>query len=78
MLGKKWQRSATWVNMTITKQPQPINARSLGICASVAQKFKQYRARELVLEPAAFPLFATGLGTLGLLGWRRKRKAQVD
>jgi hypothetical protein len=25
--------------------------------------------------PAALPLFATGLGTLGLLGWRRKRKA---
>jgi hypothetical protein len=24
--------------------------------------------------PAAFPLFATGLGALGLLGWRRKRK----
>jgi hypothetical protein len=24
--------------------------------------------------PAAFPLFATGLGGLGLLGWRRKRK----
>ena len=23
--------------------------------------------------PAAFPLFATGLGVLGLLGWRRKR-----
>ena len=27
--------------------------------------------------PAAFPLFATGLGALGLFGWRRKRKAQV-
>jgi hypothetical protein len=27
--------------------------------------------------PAAVPLFATGLGTLGLLGWRRKRKAQT-
>ena len=27
--------------------------------------------------PAALPLFATGLGALGLLGWRRKRKAQV-
>jgi hypothetical protein len=26
--------------------------------------------------PAALPLFATGLGGLGLLGWRRKRKAQ--
>ena len=27
--------------------------------------------------PATLPLFATGLGGLGLLGWRRKRKAQV-
>jgi hypothetical protein len=27
--------------------------------------------------PAALPLFATGLGALGLLGWRRKRKAVV-
>jgi hypothetical protein len=26
--------------------------------------------------PAALPLFATGLGALGLLGWRRKRKAR--
>jgi hypothetical protein len=26
--------------------------------------------------PAALPLFATGLGALGLLGWRKKRKAQ--
>jgi hypothetical protein len=25
--------------------------------------------------PAALPLFAGGLGGLGLLGWRRKRKA---
>jgi hypothetical protein len=28
--------------------------------------------------PAALPLFATGLGALGLLGWRRKRKALAD
>jgi hypothetical protein len=27
--------------------------------------------------PAALPLFATGLGGLGLLGWRKKRKAQI-
>jgi hypothetical protein len=27
--------------------------------------------------PAALPLFATGLGGLGLLGWRRKRKAEA-
>ena len=27
--------------------------------------------------PAAFPLFATSLGGLGLLGWRRKRKTAV-
>lgn len=29
-----------------------------------------------VPEPAALPLFAGGLGALGLLGWRRNRKAQ--
>lgn len=28
--------------------------------------------------PAALPLLATGLGALGLLGWRRKRKARVS
>jgi hypothetical protein len=27
--------------------------------------------------PAALPLFATGLGALGLLAWRRKRRAQA-
>ena len=27
--------------------------------------------------PAAFPLFATALAGMGLLGWRRKRKALV-
>ena len=27
--------------------------------------------------PAALPLFAGGLGALGVLGWRRKRKAQA-
>jgi hypothetical protein len=27
--------------------------------------------------PAALPLFASGLGALGLLGWRRKRKAAL-
>jgi len=27
--------------------------------------------------PAALPLFATGLGAIGLLGWRRRRKAEA-
>jgi len=27
--------------------------------------------------PAALPLFATGLGAMGLFGWRRKRKASA-
>ncbi len=27
--------------------------------------------------PATLPLFVTGLGAMGLFGWRRKRKAQV-
>src|SRR5262249_27334688 len=29
-----------------------------------------------VQVPAGLPLFPTGLGSLGLLGWRRKRKAR--
>jgi hypothetical protein len=28
--------------------------------------------------PAALPLFASGLGALGLLGWRRKRKSRAS
>ena len=28
--------------------------------------------------PGALPLFATGLGALGLLGWRRKKKASLS
>jgi hypothetical protein len=31
-------------------------------------------APEVTPLPAAFPLFASGLGAFGLLGWRRKRK----
>jgi hypothetical protein len=27
--------------------------------------------------PAALPLFATGIGAMGLIGWRRKRKTQA-
>jgi hypothetical protein len=27
--------------------------------------------------PAALPLFATGIGAMGLIGWRRKRKSQA-
>ena len=32
---------------------------------------------QVVPLPGALPLFATGLGLMGLLGWRRKRKAQA-
>jgi hypothetical protein len=28
--------------------------------------------------PATVPLFATGLGAIGLLGWRRRRKSVAD
>jgi hypothetical protein len=36
-----------------------------------------FQSDSTVPLPAALPLFATGLGGLGLLGWRRKRKAQA-
>ena len=34
-------------------------------------------AAGVVPLPAAFPLFATGAGLMGLLGWRRKRKVKT-
>jgi hypothetical protein len=34
----------------------------------------QLVVQDITPIPAALPLFATGLGALGLLGWRRKRK----
>jgi hypothetical protein len=37
----------------------------------------QFRSDVETPLPAALPLFATGLGAMGLLGWRRKRKAQA-
>ncbi len=47
-------------------------------CFPVYYGYQQFNgvASESVLTPlpAALPLFATGLGALGLLGWRRKRK----
>jgi hypothetical protein len=32
---------------------------------------------DVVPLPGALPLFATGIGAMGLIGWRRKRKAQA-
>lgn len=37
--------------------------------------FATEEAQSAVPLPAALALFATGLGALGLIGWRRKRKA---
>jgi hypothetical protein len=43
---------------------------------SVATPVAQFDGTATVTPlPAALPLFATSLGALGLLGWRRKRKA---
>ena len=49
---------------------------SVGLLVDVGRNFNPgtWASSETPL-PAALPLFATGLGALGLLGWRRKRKA---
>jgi hypothetical protein len=43
--------------------------------ADSGHNYSSAAAPSAVPLPAALPLFATGLGALGLLGWRRKRKA---
>jgi hypothetical protein len=39
--------------------------------------FSAISGLEVVPLPATLPLFASGLGALGLLGWRRKRTARA-
>jgi hypothetical protein len=55
-------------------------------CASANNQntFQEVQSLSVIIDsqavtplPAALPLFATGLGGLGLLGWRRKRKPQA-
>jgi probable HAF family extracellular repeat protein len=46
-----------------------------GIAAYDINNAGQIIGNSIVPLPAALPLFATGLVGLGLLGWRRKRKA---
>jgi hypothetical protein len=41
------------------------------------QSFTINTAVSVIPLPAALPLFGTGLGALGLMGWRRKRRAQA-
>jgi hypothetical protein len=49
----------------------------LTVCAPIPQflKAQSYPKNDVIPLPATLPLFATGLGALGLRGWRRKRKA---
>ena len=47
---------------------------SMGVTNTFAATFAGSTVVPSVPLPAALPLFATGLGALGLLGWRRKRK----
>src|SRR5262245_3234122 len=54
----------------------PINPGSNAASTSVTGQAVP-RGVSAVPLPAALPLFATGLGALGLLGWRRKRKASA-
>ncbi len=45
--------------------------------ADVSASYLQTGLQSETPLPATLPLFATGLGGLGLLGWRRKRKVQA-
>jgi hypothetical protein len=58
------------VGATLVSEGTPFTFNNTNITASAVSDAE-------VPLPAALPLFATGLGALGLLGWRRKRKAQA-
>ena len=79
--------SLTYSELYKLYQYQYTNCGFFGSCYDVYGWTEYYGSRgvdmadrtNLTVEPtplpAALPLFATGLGVLGLLGWRRKRKA---
>ena len=48
---------------------------SCGDCTVDLQTVITYTGVSATPLPAALPLFASGLGAMGLLGWRRKRKS---
>jgi hypothetical protein len=50
------------------------NVQANGGSATIVEDFGQGNSDIATPLPAAFPLFASGLGALGLLSWRRKRK----
>jgi len=59
-------------------QPPPIHAAGIIVGFDDPEVIGQWSVTMSVDTtplPAALPLFASGLGALGLLGWRRKRKA---
>ena len=58
--------TAVFSSVTISRPPDPTNGNDFWGIDNVA-----FNTTPL---PAALPLFASGLGGLGLLGWRRKKK----
>ena len=67
---------ATGDGVAITLPPELLPVSNLGVIAGIDVEYDfTTTAVSGTPLPAALPLFATGLGALGLFGWRRKRKA---
>ena len=67
---------ATWGGDAVVKVDAVINGAPVHFVGHIDFE-GDVRAPLTNSVPAALPLFGTGLGALGLLGWRRKRKAQA-
>jgi hypothetical protein len=59
------------IGATLVSEGSPFTFNNTNITASAVSDV------DAVPLPGALPLFATGLGALGLLGWRRKKKVQA-
>jgi hypothetical protein len=62
---------AFFVNVFFQGSQTPTDFRFQGVWLT------EFSPTPTVPLPGALPLFATGLGVLGVLGWRRKKKAAV-
>ena len=70
-----WVVALQWGGIGYTYKDLALGHLSVGSIAAVLHQGDAGQGPASTPLPGALPLFATGLGALGLLGWRRKRKA---
>jgi hypothetical protein len=77
VLGESFSLNLSSVSFNASENPFDALAADGFVVASLNEFQAAFLVSTPTPLPAALPLFATGIGGLGLLGWSRKRKARA-